>query len=473
MGRVLGIIRLSVLTEATTSPERQRELIEQWASVQGHRIVGWAEDLGVSASVEPFQRPGLGPWLRGERESFDVLACWRVDRVARRVLHFAKLLEWAEGSRVSIVSVSEGFDLGTPFGRVVAQIIAALAEGEYAAIKERSRASYTKLERLGRFPGGVVPFGYRPVPIPGGGVALEIDPDAAEIVRDMVRRVLEGESLAWIARELNERQIPTATDLQRIRRGKKPRGTQWKVITVSHVLRSWTLMGYVGSKEVIGEDGLRVRRAEPILTDREWAELQAEMDRRRNRSRPRRDASLLRRVIVCGVCGKPCYRFRSKPSYVYYRCASRVEVETCGNRSVRQDVAEGIVTEEFLKRFGDVRPMLEERIPGEDHSAEIKRVEEALDRLSERLELVPPGAALDAVLARMADHQKTLDRLRSLPTRAEEIREVPAPYLFREVWSGADTQTRNGFLRSVGTRAYALDGTVTVEFGQGDPSGDH
>lgn len=63
--RVLGTVRLSVLRDDTTSPERQRQAVEHWASgpaVDG-RIVAFAEDLDVSGAMHPFKRPGLGPWL--------------------------------------------------------------------------------------------------------------------------------------------------------------------------------------------------------------------------------------------------------------------------------------------------------------------------------------------------------------------------------------------------------------------------
>uniref|UniRef100_A0AB39U217 Resolvase/invertase-type recombinase catalytic domain-containing protein n=1 Tax=Mycolicibacterium phage Alyssa1 TaxID=3240801 RepID=A0AB39U217_9CAUD len=46
--KVLGRARLSVASEESTSIERQREVIEQWANANGHTVVGWAEDIDVS-----------------------------------------------------------------------------------------------------------------------------------------------------------------------------------------------------------------------------------------------------------------------------------------------------------------------------------------------------------------------------------------------------------------------------------------
>ncbi len=56
--RVLGRIRLSRMTEESTSAARQREIIEMWAKSNDHEIVGWAEDIDVSGSVDPCRCEG-------------------------------------------------------------------------------------------------------------------------------------------------------------------------------------------------------------------------------------------------------------------------------------------------------------------------------------------------------------------------------------------------------------------------------
>lgn len=78
--RVLGTVRLSILKDDTTSPEKQKHAVEHWASgpaVDG-RIVGFAEDLDVSGAMHPFKRPGLGPWFSERADDWDVLAVWNL-----------------------------------------------------------------------------------------------------------------------------------------------------------------------------------------------------------------------------------------------------------------------------------------------------------------------------------------------------------------------------------------------------------
>lgn len=59
--RLLAVVRLSDLTDETTSPERQRSKIDTYARLHEHEVVGVAEDLDVSGSISPFERPKLGP----------------------------------------------------------------------------------------------------------------------------------------------------------------------------------------------------------------------------------------------------------------------------------------------------------------------------------------------------------------------------------------------------------------------------
>jgi site-specific DNA recombinase len=74
--RVLGRLRLSRSTDESTSIDRQRELITQWADLNDHTVVGWAEDIDVSGSVDPFDTTQLGDWLSSRAPEFDVIVCW-------------------------------------------------------------------------------------------------------------------------------------------------------------------------------------------------------------------------------------------------------------------------------------------------------------------------------------------------------------------------------------------------------------
>ncbi|WP_370417627.1 recombinase family protein [Streptomyces sp. QH1-20] len=107
--------------------------------------MGWEEDIDVSASLSPWLRPKVGDWLNERRDEFDVLYVYKIDRIARSVKDLCALLDWCDEHGKSLVSIEEGFDLSTPWGRTVAKILAVLAEAELEAIKARVRASRAAL----------------------------------------------------------------------------------------------------------------------------------------------------------------------------------------------------------------------------------------------------------------------------------------------------------------------------------------
>ena len=165
--RILPVVRLSLVTENTTSPERQLEKITQYAALKDHELVQITEanyDLDVSGTVSPFDRPGLGPWLREDRlGAWDALCAAKLDRVSRSFFDFTALLAWLEAHGKSLIILDPMLDLTRPEGRVMANTLVSFAAYEREVIGARVKEAHDKLVRDGRYTGGMVPFGYRPV----------------------------------------------------------------------------------------------------------------------------------------------------------------------------------------------------------------------------------------------------------------------------------------------------------------------
>ncbi|WP_234809610.1 recombinase family protein [Mycolicibacterium tusciae] len=125
--------------------------------------------------------------------------------MSRSAIHVNKLFAWCLEHDKTVVSCSEGIDITTPVGRLIANVIAFLAEGELEAIRARVAASKRKLREVGRWGGGKPPYGYMAVPSEDGkGYRLAVDPLASTVVRRIVDDVLDGGSITRIARKLNE-----------------------------------------------------------------------------------------------------------------------------------------------------------------------------------------------------------------------------------------------------------------------------
>src|SRR5258708_18300286 len=91
--RLLGVVRLSDITDETTSPERQLDKITTYAHLHDHEIAGVAQDLDVSGAVPPDRRPQLGPWLK-RLDEWDAVIVAKFDRLSRSVRDFAKFCSW-------------------------------------------------------------------------------------------------------------------------------------------------------------------------------------------------------------------------------------------------------------------------------------------------------------------------------------------------------------------------------------------
>ena len=147
--------RVSTLDQ---EPENQLAELRRYVAARGWTAVEFV-DRGVSGTRD--RRPALDRLIRdAKRRKFDVLICWRLDRLGRSLKHLVTLLDELGALGVAFVSLGEGIDCTTPAGRLQLHILAALAEFERARIAERVRAGLARARtngtRLGR-PEKVVP----------------------------------------------------------------------------------------------------------------------------------------------------------------------------------------------------------------------------------------------------------------------------------------------------------------------------
>src|SRR5690606_40794039 len=113
---------------------------------------------------------------------------------ARSLVGFVDVMRLAQDAGVVLVSVRDAFDLSTPEGRMQANVLATFAEYEREMVRTRVASMRRHLHRQGRWTGRRAPHGLMPAPHPSGvGRVLVRDPEAAEVVREVVRRIRGGE----------------------------------------------------------------------------------------------------------------------------------------------------------------------------------------------------------------------------------------------------------------------------------------
>src|SRR5437867_12547578 len=89
-----------------------------------------------------------------QRRKFDAVLVWKIDRWGRSLKHLVTSLADLDAYGVAFVSLRDNLDLSTPSGRLMMQLLAAMAEFERALIQERVKAGLrnarAKGKRLGR-----------------------------------------------------------------------------------------------------------------------------------------------------------------------------------------------------------------------------------------------------------------------------------------------------------------------------------
>jgi DNA invertase Pin-like site-specific DNA recombinase len=135
------------------NPEMQLSELREYAGHRGWTVVGEYVDQGVSGSKE--SRPELNRLTTdAHRRKFDAVLVWKIDRFGRSLKHLVNALEDLAAYGVAFVSLRDNLDLSTPSGRLMFQIIGAMAEFERSLIQERVRAGLrnarAKGKRLGR-----------------------------------------------------------------------------------------------------------------------------------------------------------------------------------------------------------------------------------------------------------------------------------------------------------------------------------
>jgi putative DNA-invertase from lambdoid prophage Rac len=211
-GRLYGYIRVSTQEQARSglSLAAQRRQIEVCANRLRLKVARIFRDAAVSASKTPMLRRAAGQELYATAKAGDHIAIAKLDRAFRSLQDFSYMLDRWQRRGVLVHILDIGVDTSSPVGRLIAGIIAAVAEWESRRIGERIRDAHAERRAQGRKTNGTVAIGYRAT---RGKI---VRPDEAE--RKIARRILRlrraGATWEDIAARLNRERV--------WRRGKSP-----------------------------------------------------------------------------------------------------------------------------------------------------------------------------------------------------------------------------------------------------------
>jgi DNA invertase Pin-like site-specific DNA recombinase len=151
------------LEQEFNSLDAQREACEAYIASQ--RAEGWVpvpsryDDGGISGAT--LERPALKRLLADiETKKIDIVVVYKIDRLSRALMDFAKLVEVFDRNNVTFVSVTQAFNTTTSMGRLTLNILLSFAQFEREVIGERIRDKFAASRRKGMWMGGWAPLGY-------------------------------------------------------------------------------------------------------------------------------------------------------------------------------------------------------------------------------------------------------------------------------------------------------------------------
>jgi site-specific DNA recombinase len=337
------------LEQEFNSLDAQRESAEAYVKSQAQE--GWEclpdryDDGGFTGGN--MDRPALKRLLSDiEGGRVDCVVVYKVDRLSRSLLDFARMVETFDTHRVSFVSVTQQFNTAQSMGRLVLNVLLSFAQFEREIISERTRDKIAASRRKGKWAGGHPLLGYDVDP---NRFKLVVNEAEATRVRAIFELYLEHQAIIPVIQELDRRGWYAKE--WTTRKG-RPRGG--KPFNKSGLYKMLTNVVYVGNVRYKSE----VHNGEhpAIVDEATWQKVQSLLRRNgRTGGAPVRNkyGALLRGLLRCVPCncamtpshtkrkGNRCYR--------YYVCsgAQKRGWHTCPSKSIPAGEIERFVVDQI------------------------------------------------------------------------------------------------------------------------------
>src|SRR6266849_7011929 len=338
------------LDQDFNSLQAQREAAE--AFIQSQKHAGWTllpqryDDGGFSGGT--MERPALQHLLEDvDARRIDCVVVYKVDRLSRSLLDFARLMDRFDQRSVSFVSVTQQFNTTTSLGRLTLNILLSFAQFEKEIIGERTRDKMSAARRKGKWVGGTPVLGYDVDPAGGG---LVLNEKEARRVREIFELFVQHHSLSAVVAELARQRWKTKS--WRSQKGTAHAGRTFVPASLRRLLTNTVYAGMVEHRGALYA-GEHASIIEPSV----WQEINAQLraGRRTGTGAIRAPQNaLLASLLLCKSCQRPMVpTYTAKPGrrYRYYVCqaARQNGWSSCPTKSVPARMIEEAVVEQLRK----------------------------------------------------------------------------------------------------------------------------
>lgn len=345
--------RKSKATDKGESIDTQIKLCEEYIKKQypDEKTEMIYYDEGEGKSGGDRQRRKFQELMKdAQKKKFQILICYRLDRVARSVADFSDLIEELTAHHISFISVKEQFDTSTPMGRAMMYIASVFAQLEREIGAERVRDNLRELAKSGRWLGGTTPTGYQSEGFEILSIKERNEENEVERKKKKVYKLQkveeEWEILKILFQKMEELESLTAVETylynHNIRTKNQKRYTRHTLLDIYRnmvyakndldmyqYLKEKNIEIYAPKEQFDGKKGMMaynktfqqkhkaaikndmqewivsVGKHEGILEGKRWIHIQDILDRNQNKRyrRPRRNKALLAGILKCKCNG--------------------------------------------------------------------------------------------------------------------------------------------------------------------------
>ncbi len=277
----------------------------------------------------------------------DCVIVYKVDRLSRSLLDFARILEAFERHNVSFVSVTQAFNTTHSMGRLTLNILLSFAQFEREIISERTRDKIAATRRKGKWAGGRPVLGYDLVSMSGGSKLIANIGQAVR-VRAIFDLYIEKQSLIQTVRELQLR--GWTTKRWTTRKGPECGGRPFDKTVLFRLLTNVVYLGKVRYK-----DEIHAGEHEAIVDEAVWQRVQ-QMLRSNGRAGGmhirNKYGALLKGLLHCEPCARAMmhtYTNKGNLRYRYYVCYTTQKQgwHACPSKSVPAEQIERFVVDQI------------------------------------------------------------------------------------------------------------------------------
>ncbi|WP_273129012.1 recombinase family protein [Bacillus weihaiensis] len=303
----------------------QIERLEAYCVSQEWSLIDTFIDDGYSA--KDLNRPQFKEMMnRIKNEDIDVLLVYRLDRLTRSVLDLYEILKILDEHNCMFKSATEVYDTTNAMGRLFITLVAAIAQWERENTAERVKLGMEKKTKLGKWKGGMAPYGYKIV-----NKELEINEDEEPLIKYIfhLSRTLGFYS---IAKKITEQGFTTR------------KGGDWHVDTVRDIANNPIYAGYLtfndpkDSKKPPRLQTLYDGQHSRIIHREEFWSLQDILDKRRTFGGKRETSNYyFSSVLRCARCGSSMSGHKGSQGVKTYRCSGKKAGKKCTSHIIKED----------------------------------------------------------------------------------------------------------------------------------------